>query len=241
MNIYAFSKASIKKLAIRQTLSIYPILISVLIAMYFIINHIEGEKEMEKPSTLIIMISVGIFMLVGGFFSSRKAVSKVLLETKFILEDDAIRKEIPNGKDIEIFFRNIKTLQHTKKGILIKSPKKQLFIPVELTNFKELESKIKNKTYTGIQNFDTKYKINDTLLKNFAAIGTLILLVATLILERKTQKLLAGIPLISVLIFAIYDELKNKEKASLSSGMLAKGTLIILSLIAYLIYIVIYS
>jgi len=241
MNIYTFSKASIKKLATRQTLAIYPILISVLIAVYFIITHFEDKEEMEKPSTLIIMAGVGLFMLIGGFFSSRKAVSKVLLATKFILEDDAIIKEIPNGKDTKISFREIKTQQHTKKGIVIKTQNQQLIIPTELINFKELEVFIKNKTFSGIQYFDTKYKINDMLLKNIAAIGVLFLLVGTLIFENKTQKLLAGIPLIVVFIVAIYDELKNKGKANLSNEMLAKGTIMILSFIVYLIYIAIYS
>ena len=99
---------------------------------------------------------------------------------------------------------------------------------------------IKNKTFTGIQYFDTKYKINAALLKNITAIGVLILLVGTLILESNTQKILAGIPLVLVFIVAIYDEFKNNQKASLSSAMLAKGAMMILTLIVYLIYIAIY-
>lgn len=235
MNIYTFPKDAIKKLATKQTLSIYPILIGVLIAVYFIINHYERDE-----ANIIIMIGVGLFMLIGGFFSSRKAITKVLSETEFILDDDVIIKHIPNGKDIEIFFRDIRIQQHTKKGVLIKTRKKQLLIPIELTNFKGLEAIIKNKTFTGIQYFDTKYKMNNLLLKNLVALATLFLLVATLILESKTQKLLAGIPLILVFMIAIYTELKNKGKSSLSNKILARGAMMILSLIVYLIYIAMY-
>ncbi len=236
MNIYTFPKDAIKKLATKQTLSIYPILIGALIAAYFIINHYERDNV-----NIIIMIGVGLFMLIGGFFSSRKAITKVLSETEFILEDNVIRKEIPNGKNIEIFFRDIKNQRHTKKGVLVKTRKEQLLIPIELINFKELEAIIKNKTFTGIQYFDTKYKMSNLLIKNLVALATLFLLVGTLILESKTQKLLTGIPLILVFMVAIYTELKNKGKSSLSNEMLARGAMMIILLMAYLIYITIYS
>ena len=237
MNIYTFSKEAIKKLAIKQTLSIYPILISALIAVYFIITHLEGDS----PELVVIMIGIGVFMLIGGFFSSTKAISKVLTETIFLLDENSITKQIPNGQDTEIFFRDIKNQQHSKKGIILKAQKKQLLIPVNLTDFKELEKVIKNKTYTGIQNFDTKFKMNEVVLKNLVAIAVLLLLVSSIISEDKIVKIIAGVPLVLVLMYGIFHELLYVRKSSLSSEMLARAAILTLSLIAYLIYIAVYT
>ena len=241
MDIYTFPKNKIPKLARKQVFAILPLIAIILVGSLSILNHVEDNEILEDPMLLVIMAFVTLFILIGGFFATVKTISKILLDTKFIVNTDSIKKQIPNGKDIEVFFREIRSSQNTKKGFIIKAPNDQLLIPTQLHNFKELETLIKSKTYTAIQYTDTKFKMNETVMKYIVGISIMFMLVSFFIIDIKEIKLIVGLPLVLGLLYAIFDGYKNQNTSYLSKGAIGKLLIYTLLFFAYIIYIAIYT
>ncbi len=240
MDIFTFSKEATKKQAIKQTISIYPLIILLLLGAFLIANHLENNEMAEDPVLLLIMAGVVIFILIGGFFSSIKAISNVLLDTEFTLTESAIEKHIPNGKNTEIIFRDVRNVHHSKKGILIKSQNEQILVPPQLTHFEEIEAVIKSKTKADLYSFGTKYKMNDIVMKYIVGISFMAILMSFYLVEEKQVKLLIGGFILLLFIYAIFDEFKNNHASNISASKLVTLVMIIVSLIIHLVYISFY-
>ncbi len=240
METFTFSKEAIKKLAVKQVISIYPLIVIVLLGAFAIANHIEKNEMVEDPTFLVVMSGVMLFILIGSYSPSVKAISKVMSETEFILTESTIEKHIPNGKNMEIIFRDIRNVHHSKKGILIKSQEEQILIPSQLTDFDEIEAVIKNKTKADLYSIGTKYKMNETMMKYVVGISIMAILMSFFLVEDKQVKLLIGGSILLLFIYAIYDEFKNNHASNISAGKLATLVMIIVSLIIHLVYISFY-
>jgi len=237
MKIYRLPDNVMNKMAITKILSIYPLIIMALIAAFLIINKLENNEFAQNSDLQLIFLAVVFFILVGGFFTSKKTIIDILKQTKFIINDGIIEKSIPNGKNIKISFREVRNYTISTKRILLKTKNKQLLIPNTLTNFDELESILKSNIQTGIIYYDTKFKINQTVLSTVAAAGMLILLVSFFLVDSKQNKLLMGIPLLLVLIYAIVAISKNKDEPAEVKALVPKVLFFALTLIGYLLYI----
>jgi len=237
MNIYTFSNSSAKKLATKQILSIIPILIAMSISVFLIVNKLENNEFIKNRDFQLIFLGVLLFIFTGGFIKGTKTVTQILIQTKFIIDDGTIEKSIPNGDNIKISFREVRNYSNTKKGILLKTAKKQLLIPRLLTNFDELESILKNNIQTGITNYNTQFKVNEVIIKNVTAISIMTLLVSFFVINGKQNKLLMGIPLLLILVYSIINTIKNKHIAGEISAMVPKLILYSILLLGYLIYI----
>ena len=240
MDIFTFSKEAIKTQAIKQVISIYPLIILVLFGGFVIANHLEDNEMMEDPAFLLIMAGVLLFILIGGYFSSIKAISKVMLETEFVLTESSIEKHIPNGKNTEIIFRDVRNVHHSKKGILIKSQNEQILIPNQLTDFEEIEAVIKSKTKADLYSIGTKYKMNEIVMKYVVGVSFMAILMSFFLVEDKQVKLLIGGSILLLFIYAIYDEFKNNHASNISASKLATIAMIIVSLIIHIVYISFY-
>ena len=240
MNTYYFPKQAIKKLAVKQVISIYPLIVMILIGTFIIANHVEDNEMMEDPVLLWIMAGVALFVLIAGYFSSIKAISRVLSATEFLLNESAIEKHIPNGKNTEIIFRDVKNVHHSKKGILVKSQNEQILIPPQLTNFDELAAAIKDKTKADLYSIGTKYKMNEIVMKYVVGISIIAMFMSFFLVEDKQLKLLIGGAILLLFIYAVYDEFKNNHVSNISASKLATLVMIIVSLIVHLVYISFY-
>jgi len=237
MNIYTFPNNAANKLAVKKLLSIIPILIALVIAVFLIVNKLENNEFRENRDLQFIFLGCILFIFIAGFIKAKKTVTQIMLQTKFIIDDGTIEKSIPNGENIKILFKEVRNYSNSKKGILLKTAKKQLLIPAVLTNFDELESILKSTIQTGITNYNTKFKINEVIVKNVTGISIIALLVSFFVIDGKQNKLLMGIPLLLILIYSFINTVKNKHIANEISAMVPKLILYSITLLGYLIYI----
>lgn len=67
------------------------------------------------------------------------------------------------------------------------------------------------------------------------------MLMSFFIIEVKKNKLIVGVPLVLGLLYAIFDGYKNQNTSYLPKGAIVKLTIYTLLILAYIIYIAIYS
>ncbi|MBJ2174823.1 hypothetical protein JBL43_11285 [Aureibaculum sp. A20] len=240
MNIYTFSDSVINKFATKKVIAIYPMLIGLIFTSMVIANSVKNGELFEEKEFVYILVGIGVFFLIAGFFSAKKGVKSVFIDTKYIVEDSFIEKQVPNAKSTKISFRDIKSYSETKRGLRIRALKKQIFIPAELTDYQEAASIIKKNTQSGVINYRTKFKLNEHVVINLAGFGMMAILIGFFVIENKQYKLLFGIPLLILLLYAILDAFTNKHTQT-DEGVLAKITLYTISLMGYLIYILFFS
>ncbi|QCX40438.1 hypothetical protein FF125_19040 [Aureibaculum algae] len=240
MNIFAFSDTAINKLATKKVIALYPMLICLVFTSFVIANAVKDGDLFRDKNFALIMAGIGLFFLIAGFFSAKKGAKSVFVATKYVLDDTSIEKQVPNAKNTKISYRDIKSYRETKSGIRLRAVKKQIFIPKELTDYHEVVSTIKKNTQSGVINYRTKFKLNEYVEMNLAGFGMMIILISFFVLEDKNYKLLFGIPLLIILLYAILDAFTNKHTQT-DSGVLAKITLYSISLIGYLTYILFFT
>ena len=236
MNIYSFSETAANKLATKKVIALYPMLIALIFTCFIIANAIKNGELFDEKKFIYILIGVGLFFLIAGFFSGKKGAKGVIETTKFVIDDAFIEKQIPNAKNEKISFRDIKSYRESKSGFRIRALKKQIFIPSELTDFQQVVSIIKKNTQTGVINYSTKFKLNEYVEMNLVGFGLMAIAISFFVLEGKQYKLLFGIPMLIGLLYAIYDTYTNKYTQT-KEGVLGKIMLYTLILIGYLIYI----
>jgi len=236
MTIYTFSDSAISKLATKKTIAIYPLIIAMIFSSFLIANKVQENELIENTAYIILFSGVGLFFLIAGFFSAKKGAKTVFVATKYLIDNTSVEKQVPNAKHTKVSFRDIKSYRETKNGFRLRAMKKQIFIPVELSNYQELVGTIKKNTQSGVINYSTKFKLNEYTEMNLAGFGMLALLVSFFVIDNKQYKLLLGIPLLLILIYAIYDAYTNKHTQT-NKGLLGKVLLYTLILLGYLIYI----
>ncbi len=121
--------------------------------------------------------------------------------------------------------------------MLIKTKDKQLTVPISISDYKELEIIINSKVFTAIQNLDTKFKLNELVMKYVVGITLLLALISFFILEDKRIKLGVGIPILLSLSVALFYEYRNKKSSYISISSLVKLSFFLIALLLYLIYI----
>ncbi|RPD98609.1 hypothetical protein EGM88_05300 [Aureibaculum marinum] len=241
MEVFNFSEKAISKLAVKKIISIYPMIIGALITTFIIINKIENNEIVETPDLQLIFAGVCLFILIGGFFSSKKSISTILSNTYFTIDENSIVKIVENGNKIHIQFRDIKRYQSEKSGLRLKTKTQQLKIPKEINNFNELNNRLKLKINTSIINYDTKFKLNQTLLNTLIAYAMFGLILSFFIVKSKQHKLMLGFPLLLLSIGGIIELITKKHNRHyVDSSTIFKAIFHTLILLGYLIYILIF-
>jgi len=235
--VFQFPESSIGTMATKKILAAYPMIICVLIAAFIIANHLENNEFLEDRNLLYISISMVIIFLIGGFFSGKKAIVKVLQNTQFVSDESTVEKIIPNGENTRIAFREIMSFTEDKSSIILKTENKRLQIPKELHEVDVLSKTIRSHIHTHVVRHATKFKIHQAVINNVTALGTLSLVVGFFVAETKEHKLLLGIPLFLFLCLALVKIGIDKKNKQLETPLIIKATIFSIILFAYLMYV----
>ncbi|WP_299432308.1 hypothetical protein [uncultured Maribacter sp.] len=238
--VFHYKEKSINKIASIRMLSVYPIIICTLIAAFIIANHIENNEFLKNKDLLYMFVLIGIFFLIAGFFSGKKSLIKILADTKFELFGSSIEKQIPNGKNIRIEFREILSFHKVTSGVLLKTKNKKLEIPNELEGFEILSKEIRSHIHAHVIHYKTNCIIPQVIINTTTSIGILLILTGLFIFETKEQKLLFGIPLFLFLVVAIIKILSDKKNKHRDYTTIYKAIFFTILLLIYLAYIFFY-
>ena len=236
--IYQFSETEIGKVAAKKMLAAYPMIICAIIAALIIVNHLEDDALLKDKNLIYIFAGMTVILLIGGFFSGKKAIVKILRDTKFITDEKSVEKVIPNGKNTHIPFREIMSFKEDQDGIHLKTKDKRLKIPKKLAEFQTLSKNIRSHIHTHVISHATKFKIHQAVINNVTAIGTLALLVGFFVAETKELKLMLGIPLFLFLCVALIKIGIDRKNKQLEPSIIRKAIVFSLVLLVYLIYVI---